>query len=199
MSSRIRKAFGLVSSDLQMNMTRDMDVTDAVLSGFFGSIGTNRSQHIIKGMVEKAIQVLGSLGSEHLADRKVCTLSTGEARRVLIARALVNEPKALVLDEPMNALDLTGKSLVMSSMRKIAATGSAVVLITHDPIDIMPEIDRIVMIKDGTIFDEGGRELLNERSLSELYDMFRFILKRLMEGSARGRKKEQPYSPDLAN
>ena len=122
-------------------------------------------------MAKKAQRVLRSIGSEHLADRKVCTLSTGEARRVLMARALVNEPKALVLDEPMNALDLTGKSLVMSSMRKVAGTGSAVVLVTHDPMDIMPEIDRIVMIKDGAIFDEGGRELLNERSLSELYDV----------------------------
>jgi iron complex transport system ATP-binding protein len=105
----LRQAFGLVSADLQADFARDLDCLDAVLSGFFGSVGTNRSQNISSEMQELAIRHLIAVGSEHLASRRFYTLSTGEARRVLMARALVNSPEALILDEPMNSLDLTGK------------------------------------------------------------------------------------------
>ncbi|MCG7840276.1 MAG: ATP-binding cassette domain-containing protein [Methanomassiliicoccales archaeon] len=165
----LRQAFGLVSSDLQTDLSRDMDCLDAVLSGFFGSIGTNRSQELTGEMEEVAMKALASVGSQHLAHRRVYTLSTGEARRVLMARALVNAPEALILDEPMNSLDLTGKHLVRQAIRSLAKEGRALVLVTHDPSDIVPEIDRVVMVKDGTIFKDGGLELLNEENLTRLY------------------------------
>lgn len=165
----LRSAFGLVSADLQMDFARDLDCLDAVLSGFFGSVGTNRSQTISLEMEELAMRYLTAVGSEHLASRRFYTLSTGEARRVLMARALVNSPEALILDEPMNSLDLTGKRLVRQAIRSLAKDGRALVLVTHDPSDIVPEIDRVVMVKDGTIFRDGGLELLNQDNLSELY------------------------------
>ena len=105
-----------------------MTAEDAVLSGLFGSIGTNRSQRIDEDMVSRAREALRSVGSEHLADRTVDTLSMGEARRVLMARALVNRPEALILDEPMNSLDLTGKHLVRGAMRSLGRGYE-----THDP------------------------------------------------------------------
>ncbi len=166
----VRKAFGLVSTDLQVEMSRDMDCLEAVLSGLFGSVGTNRSQEIAPEMEELAIAALASVGSSHLASRRYHTLSTGEARRVLMARALVNSPEALILDEPMNSLDLTGKRLVRSAIRTLAKEGRSLVLVTHDPADIVPEIDRVVMIKEGAVFRDGGLQLLNEENLSILYD-----------------------------
>ncbi len=166
----VRKAFGLVSADLQFDFSRDMDCLDAVLSGFFGSIGTNRSQEIGAEMEGLAREALAAVGSSHLAERRYCTLSTGEARRVLMARALVNSPEALILDEPMNSLDLTGKRLVRAAIRNLAKEGRSLVLVTHDPADIVPEIGRVVMIKDGRVFRDGGLQLLNEDNLSILYD-----------------------------
>lgn len=166
----VRKAFGLVSADLQVDLSRDMDCLEAVLSGFFGSVGTNRSQDIGPEMEELAFEALASVGSSHLAERRYHTLSTGEARRVLMARALVNSPEALVLDEPMNSLDLAGKRLVRAAIRKLAREGRSLVLVTHDPADIVPEMDRVIMIKDGSVFRDGGMELLNEENLSILYD-----------------------------
>lgn len=166
----LRQAFGLVSSDLQYEFNRDMNCLDAVLSGLFGSIGTNRSQDISREMEGTALHHLRSVGSEHLADRRLCTLSTGEARRVLMARALINGPEALILDEPMNSLDLTGKRMVRGAIRSLAKDGRTLVLVTHDPADIVPEMDRVVMIKDGTVFRDGGLELLTEETLSILYD-----------------------------
>lgn len=166
----VRKAFGLVSADLQVGLSRDMDCLEAVLSGFFGSVGTNRSQDIGQGMKELAFEALASVGSSHLAERRYHTLSTGEARRVLMARALVNSPEALILDEPMNSLDLPGKRMVRTAIRKLAREGRSLVLVTHDPADIVPEMDRVIMIKDGGVFRDGGMELLNEENLSILYD-----------------------------
>ncbi len=166
----VRKAFGLVSADLQVDLSRDMDCLEAVLSGFFGSVGTNRSQDIGPEMEKLATEALEAVGSAHLAGRRYHTLSTGEARRVLMARALVNSPEALILDEPMNSLDLTGKRLVRAAIRKLAKEGRSLVLVTHDPADIVPEINRVVMIKDGRVFRDGGFQLLNEENLSILYD-----------------------------
>jgi iron complex transport system ATP-binding protein len=97
------------------------------------------------------------------------TLSTGEARRVLIARALVNDPEALIFDEPMSSLDLTGKHSVRSSMRTLAQSGRTIILVTHDPSDIIPEIDRVILMRDGSIFQDGGMELIDEDRLSLLY------------------------------
>ena len=166
----LRQAFGLVSADLQVNFSRDMACLEAVVSGFFGSVGTNRSQNIDPEMEKLAIGALEEVGSTHLAIRRYHTPSTGEARRVLMARALVNSPEALILDEPMNSLDLTGKGLVRSAIRTLAKEGRSLVLVTHDPADIVPEMDRVVMMKDGSVFRDGGLQLLNEENLSMLYD-----------------------------
>ena len=85
----------------------------------------------------------------HLADRLMCELSTGEARRVLIGRALVHDPYALVLDEPANSLDLKAMHSFQESIRKIAGSGKSVILVTHNLQDIIPEINRVILIKEG--------------------------------------------------
>lgn len=165
----VRRAFGTVSGDLQHEFYRDLTALEAVISGYFGSVGTNRSQEVTESMRDAAVRSLSCIGISHLARRTMSTLSTGEARRVLIARALVNEPEALILDEPMSSLDLTGKCSVRSSMRMLAQSGKTIILVTHDPSDIIPEIERVIMMRDGSIFKDGGMDLLNENVLSFLY------------------------------
>lgn len=165
----VRRAFGIVSGELQVDLSRPMDAAEAVLSGFFGSIGTNRSQELSGDMERRALDALSSVGSEHLARRKLNTLSMGEARRVLMARALVHDPEALILDEPMNSLDLTGKHLVRQAMISLARSERTIIMVTHDPSDIIPGMERVVMMKDGRIFRDGTIDLLNEESLSALF------------------------------
>ncbi len=167
----VRRAFGVVSGELQYAFTRDMDGLEAVLSGFFGSVGTNRSQGIDREMEEKAMNALALVRSEHLVRRRVHTLSMGESRRVLMARALVNGPEALILDEPMTSLDLTGKHLVREAMRSLAHSGRTLVLVTHDPSDLIPETERVIMMKDGGVFSDGGMDTLTEENLSRLFDV----------------------------
>ncbi|MDD1747969.1 MAG: ATP-binding cassette domain-containing protein [Methanomassiliicoccales archaeon] len=167
----VRRAFGYVSSDLQYEFRREISSLEAVTSGAFGSIGTNRSQRVSKDLKGRAEEALRAVDSSHLAMRAVSSLSTGEARRVLMARALVNDPLALILDEPMTSLDLIGKGMVMGAMRSVAKSGKALILVTHDPSEIPPEVGRVVMLKQGRIFVDSDIGALNEENLSALFDV----------------------------
>lgn len=167
----VRRAFGLVSSELQQELRRDMDALETVISGAFGSIGINKSHSVGEDLKLRAEEALRSVGSSHLATRDMASLSNGEARRVLMARALMNDPMALILDEPMTSLDLIGKSLVMEAMRKLAKGGRALVLVTHDPSDIPPEAERVVMMKQGRIFLDSNITSMNDENLSALFEV----------------------------
>jgi iron complex transport system ATP-binding protein len=120
-------------------------------------------------MEDEALNALEMVGSSHLANRTMATLSTGEARRVLMARALVNKPEALILDEPMASLDLIGRYIVRRAMRNLVENGRALVLVTHDPSDIIPEIGRVIMLKDGRVALDGNMGLMTEQNLTDLY------------------------------
>ena len=123
-------------------------------------------------MEARARQVLEFLEISGLADRLMCELSTGEARRVLIGRALVHDPEALILDEPANSLDLKALHGFRETTRKIANSGKSVILVTHNLQDIIPEINRVILIKDGRIFRDGNKkEILTAANLSELFSL----------------------------
>ena len=119
----LRPLMGLVSNDLMTLCTREITGRDVVLSGFFGSIGVQAYQHITPEIKRKADEILALLDVNHLADRPVDEMSSGEARRVLIARALVHDPKALVFDEPTNSLDVFAQHELREMMRKLARLG----------------------------------------------------------------------------
>jgi iron complex transport system ATP-binding protein len=98
-------------------------------------------------------------------------MSSGEARRFLIGRALIHRPRALVLDEPMASLDLGAAHEVRATMRALAQGGTSLVLVTHDLADIVPEISRVVLFKHGRIVGDGSPEqLLTSTSLSALFE-----------------------------
>ncbi len=98
-------------------------------------------------------------------------MSTGEARRVLIARALVTEPRALILDEPTAGLDVVARSRFLGVVRRIAQQGITVVLVTHHVEEIVPEIDRVVFLQRGRIAGDGPkRSMLSPERLSALFE-----------------------------
>ena len=168
----LRKMLGIVSGDLQQTYCRQVSVLDVVLSGFFSSIGIYYNHKVTPEMEARAREVLKFLEISHLADRLMSELSSGEARRVLIGRALVHDPQALILDEPANSLDLKALQGFRESIRKIAGSGKSVILVTHNLEDIIPEIDRVILIKDGKIFMDGKKqEILTSSNLSELFSL----------------------------
>lgn len=166
----VRKILGVVSGDLQETFERPLTVRDTVLSGFFGSVGLHPHMKVDREMLEKTDELLGLLGIERLVRREMNTLSTGEARRALIARALVHDPAMLVLDEPCDGLDPGATFHFLATLRRLAAEGRALVLVTHHIDDILPEIGRVVMLAGGRIVREGPvAEMLTSEALSALY------------------------------
>ncbi len=168
----LRKMLGIVSRDLQRTCYRPIRVLDVVLSGFFSSIGIYFNHRITPEMEARAGKVLDFLEVAHLAERMMNEISTGEARRALIARALVHDPRVLILDEPTNSLDLKALHTFRESIRKIANSGKSVILITHDLREIIPEISRVILLKEGEVFKDGKKEeILTSANLSELYSL----------------------------
>ncbi len=168
----LRKMLGIVSGDLQQTCCRPIRVLDVVLSGFFSSIGIYYNHRVTPEMEARAREVLDFLEITGLADRLMSEISTGEARKVLIARALVHDPQVLILDEPANSLDLKALYTFRESVRKIAHSGKSVVLVTHNLQDVIPEISRVILIRDGQVFGDGKKEeILTDARLSELFSL----------------------------
>ena len=167
----LRNRLGIVTNDLMHVHTREISGMDIALSGFFSSIGLWH-QVITAKMKRKALEVLEFLEIAHLREMKMTEMSSGEARRFLIARALVHKPRALILDEPTNSLDLHALHIFRKTLRKIAESGTSVILVTQSLQDIIPEITRIVLMKKGRFVYDGAKDTaLTSKNISGLYDV----------------------------
>lgn len=165
----LRKKIGFVSNELQSIYQREITGCEAILSGFFGSIGLFDS--CTKKQLQKAREIGRFLEITHLFDRSIENMSSGEARRFLIARALVHDPKILIFDEPTNSLDIKAQSLVLETMRKLARHKYTIVLVTHNVQEIIPEIERGILLKAGRIFSDGEKaKVLTPKNISRLFD-----------------------------
>ena len=169
---RLRSQLGIVTGDLSSNLSDmpGLTVEEAVLTGFFASFVVPAFREVSPEMRERARETLAMTGALPLLQRGYAELSAGETRRVLIARALVNRPQALLLDEPSTGLDLIAREQLIATMRGLARQGITLVLVTHHIEEIIPEIERVVMLRGGKILADGARaELLRDAPLSELF------------------------------
>jgi iron complex transport system ATP-binding protein len=168
----LRTLLGIVSSDLMAFCTRDVTGLDLVLSGFFSSIGIWPHHEVTSEMRERAGRALDQLEVPHLAGRCTDEMSSGEARRVLLARALVHDPRALILDEPSTALDLFAQHELRQILRKLAQSGIAIVMVTHHLSDLIPEIERVILMQRGRVVADGPKqEILTAHRLSALFGL----------------------------
>jgi iron complex transport system ATP-binding protein len=166
----LRSTLGIVSNDLQHECDTDVSGFETVLSGFFSSIGIYK-EPVTPEMEKKVEEVLDFLEIEHLKDKNMDQMSSGEARRFLIGRALVHDPKALILDEPMNNLDPHALFKFSDILRKLAKAGTSVILVTQNIHDIIPEITRVVFMKAGRIVSDGRKEdIITGTKMSELFN-----------------------------
>jgi len=161
---------GIVSPDLLAACTTDATGLDVVLSGFFSSTRIFPNHQPQTEHRERAEAALARLGIGHLAKRPLAEMSSGEAKRTLIARALVHEPQTLLFDEPGNALDIAGQVELRDTMRELARAGLGILLVTHHVSEIIPEIERVVLLQGGRILADGAKEkVLTDEKLSQLF------------------------------
>lgn len=167
--SDLRSLLGIVSNDLQYTFTREISGRDVILSGFFSSVGLFHHE-ITREMEQKTDRILDFLEISHLQQRPMTSLSSGEARRFLIGRALVHEPKTLILDEPTNSLDLHALHTFRAILRKVAMSGTGIILVTHNLHDIIPEITRVILMKEGRFWKDGVKEeILTDENIGGLF------------------------------
>jgi iron complex transport system ATP-binding protein len=168
--TELRRHFGVVGAELPGERTAVTTGIDAVTAGFFSASTLWPNLHVTPEMRERAREALERMEASHLGQQLVGEMSAGEKRRIVIARALVHRPKQLLLDEPSNALDLAAQRELRETLRRLAQEGTGLVLVTHHLGDILPEIERIILMRAGRIVGDGPREeLLTEPRLSELF------------------------------
>ena len=176
----LRSLLGVVSPAIQTDYAGEeaLEVFDAVVSGFFAARGV-WNHAVTEEMRQASREALERMGVTHLIGRQMATLSTGEARRVLIARALVHRPRALLLDEPCAGLDPATRRLFLEALREVARSGVTLMLVTHHVEEILPEIDHLVLLRDAQVLNDGPKsELLTGPVLSDLFGMPTTVEKR---------------------
>ena len=166
----LRNLLGIVSPDLLASCTNDATGRDVVLSGFFSSTRIFPHHSPSPDLVARADAAMDRLDIRHLAARSVAQMSSGEAKRILIARALVHDPQTLLFDEPSNALDIGAQIRLRDTMRELARSGLGILLVTHHVSEIIPEIERTVLLREGTVLADGPKsEVVIGANLSSLF------------------------------
>ncbi len=167
----LRAHFGLVSHDLQHNFEPQATGLQVVMSGFESSIGTWQHQRYTTEQRDRALHVMANLDITGLVDHRYQSMSTGQQRRLLLARALVHDPEYLLLDEPTSGLDPKAAFDYMQLLRTLINNGHHLVLITHHLHEIPPEVDQVIMLKAGQVFAQGDKSaLFTSEKISALYD-----------------------------
>ena len=167
----LRAHFGLVSQDLQQQYMGNVRGLSIILSGYYSSNNIWDHQQFREADVERAYDIMHTLGITELKDRLYATLSTGEQRRFLLGRALVHDPDALVLDEPTSGLDVKACFQYLAIIRGLMQAGKTIVLVTHHIHEIPPEVSRVVLLKEGKIVADGEKaDICTDANLSMLFD-----------------------------
>jgi len=169
--TELKKRLGVVSPELPGRQTLRTTGRDAVLTGFFSSSTLWPNLVVTEAMRARAEEVLELVGAVGISEKLVGEMSAGEQRRVMIGRALVGSgADMLLLDEPSNALDLAAQQGLRTMLRRLAQNGTGMLMITHHIADILPEIGRVILMRDGRIVADGAKEkLLTAEVLGELF------------------------------
>ncbi len=167
----LRPRIGLSSAAVASRVPLDEKVSDLVVSAGYAVMGRWREEYDDVD-TDRAVDMLESLGAEHLSDRAYGTLSEGERKRVLIARALMTDPELLLLDEPGAGLDLGGREELVERLGDLASNpdSPATVLVTHHVEEIPPGFSHGLLLNEGSVVAQGLLEdVLTAENLSKAF------------------------------
>ena len=168
----LRKDIGFVSSSLDRfaDIINNETVESLIISGKFASFGLY--EQVSKADWEKASSLLSELRLSYLSGKQYNLLSQGEQRRVLIARALMSDPKILILDEPCSGLDIRSREEVLLLINKIVDDSCHVIYVTHHIEEIVSEISHVLLLRDGQVVGSGPKDkILTDNFLSETFEV----------------------------
>lgn len=169
----LRKRIGVVSNDLHQRYTPTTTAIEVVVSGFHSSIGVHGiiATRVNREQVDASMNALQDIGIAELRNTQLRHMSSGQQRRCLLARALVHDPATLILDEPTAGLDFAASFDYLERIRELARRGRNIVIVTHHLNEIPPELDRVILLKQGNVVADGPKsEVLTSESLSDVYD-----------------------------
>jgi iron complex transport system ATP-binding protein len=171
----LRAQLGVISADMHQrfvagNSAGNILAEDVVISGLYATHGFLHPEQRTDDAKRKAAASLARVDAGHLAQKMMDEMSTGEARRVLIARALVTNPRALILDEPTSGLDVVSRHRFLSQMEKVGEGGTTLIVVTHHVEEIVPAVGRVVLLKDGRVAHDGPKtEMLTDARLTDVF------------------------------
>ena len=167
----LRSNLGVVSQHLQYGYSSSAIGLYVVLSGFYSSDGIWQHQEFDESKLDRAKEVMDLLSINHLKDREFSTMSTGEQRKFLLARSLVNDPAVLIFDEPTSGLDMSTCFQYLEIIRELISMGKKVILVTHHIHEIPPEVTRVILLKEGRVIEDGDKDqILTNTNLTNLFD-----------------------------
>ena len=167
----LRANLGVVSQHLQYGYSNTALGLYVVLSGFYSSDGIWQHQAFDESKMTRAKEVMELLSITDLQDREFSTMSTGEQRKFLLARSLVNDPAVLVFDEPTSGLDMSTCFQYLEIIRELIGMGKKVILVTHHIHEIPPEVTRVILLKEGRVIEDGDKDqILTNTNLTNLFD-----------------------------
>lgn len=179
--NELRSHLGIVTNDLHNKFYFEAPKAsglEVVLSGFFGTLGLFNHQNITQKELEEAKDLMAKLSLTHLIQKEIRTMSTGELRRCIVARAMVRGAKMLLLDEPTVGLDIKAQKEFMLFVEEISKEAT-ILLVTHHIEEIFEDIKQVLFIKDGKIYQSGTKEeLITSQKLSHLFDTPLEVVKR---------------------
>tara|TARA_Y100001968_G_C19410172_1_gene745835 strand:+ start:379 stop:1191 length:813 start_codon:yes stop_codon:yes gene_type:complete len=174
----VRKKIGFLFKEMEQRVNKGVTLYDLILSGFSGTFNSRYSKLLSEKEKIKIDTLINKWGLNNIIDKDFTSLSDGQKRRALLARALVYEPKILVLDEPFSNLDIKSNYILNKNINKLIDQSVNIIYVTHTLESILSKTNRVLLIKEGKIIKDGNpSELITSKTLSDLFGISLNVMK----------------------
>tara|TARA_Y100001968_G_scaffold281336_1_gene278535 strand:- start:1121 stop:1933 length:813 start_codon:yes stop_codon:yes gene_type:complete len=168
----LRKKIGFLFREMEQRVNNGVNLYDVITSGFSGTFNSRYSNLLNESETSKIDSLINEWGLSNIIHKEFKTLSDGQKRRSLLARALVYEPNILILDEPFTNLDIRSNFILTKNLNKLISKSVNILYVTHNLESILPKTNRVLLIKKGKIVSDGSPyELINSQTLSDLFNI----------------------------
>ena len=168
----LRKRIGFLFKEMEQRVNNKVNLYDVIISGFSGTFNSRYSKSLSEIEKIKINNLINEWGLKNIINNEFQSLSDGQKRRALLARALVYEPNILVLDEPFCNLDIKSNFILNQNLNKLINQSVNIIYVTHNLESILPKTNRVILINEGKILNDGSPyELINTKILSDLFNI----------------------------